>query len=121
MIKGFIILLSLCFAGCSHYSKCVSQASFTGYTHTRYPPRSVNDRIVLLSSLTPDRPFEEIGSIRVLKASGCTGNDVLADQYRDEQALIKKAREVGADAVIDIKEGAHGIETGIAIVFTDKK
>jgi hypothetical protein len=121
MIKVSLLFLSLFFAGCAHYSNCVTTVGFTPYTETRYPPKSINDRILMLASITPDRLFEEIGIIRISKSPGCARNGAYHDQYSDEQSLIKKGREVGADAIIDVKAGAQGIETGIAIVFKGRK
>jgi hypothetical protein len=114
-------LLNLCFAGCACFSGRVTGASFTYYTETRYPHKPANERILLLSSGPPDRAYEEIGVIRVLKSVGCSGNGSLSDQYSDEQALIKKAREVGADGVINVQAGECGLEAGTAIVFKDRE
>jgi hypothetical protein len=121
MIKVFIALLICFLTGCAGLQNCVIRTSFTPYTAIRYRPKSAHDRIIILSSLTLDRSYEEIGIIRVLPSPGCVRNGVSPDQYSEEQALIKKARDVGADAVIDIKAGAQGIETGTAIVFKDNK
>jgi len=119
--RRFFLFFVCFFAGCAHSSDCVTQASFTPYSEARYLPKSAADRIVILASLTPERPFKEIGFIRLLKSSGCSRTGVIPDQYGEERALIKKAREAGADAVINVKAGSLGIESGIAIVFLDKK
>jgi len=64
---------------------------YTSFTETKYLPKSENDTILLLASTKPDRPYVEIGIIKVMKGPR---------YYPDERDMIKKAREVGADAAI---------------------
>jgi len=96
-------------SGCT-WGKAVTM--YTSFTDTKYPPKSENDEILLLTSTKPDRPYVEIGIIKVMKSA-------MVDSSK-EREMIKKAREIGADAVIDIKQVAYGTEHGTAIVFTDK-
>jgi len=115
---------------------CVSISSeFGSFTSIKYPAKTENQEVLLLTS-TPNKPYKEIGVIKV----EAIDEGVSLDQINAE--IIKKARAVGADAVINLQYG--GGETmngmvmggkrsnmltmvsnkhaqGTAIVFTDNK
>ena len=111
MRKLLVVLLCLGLVGCATIKYGTAVTKYTSFTEIKHPPKSENDTILLLASTKPDRPYVEIGIIKVEKGPR---------YYSDERDMIKKAREVGADAVIDIKQVLYGTETGTAIVFTDK-
>lgn len=98
----------------------------------KYPPKNEQQEIVLSTS-TPSRTYKEIGIIKVAAKSKTPLEDI-------NQALLSKAREVGADAVINLQysevnapgtysNGPNGEvrvitrknAQGIAVIFTDNK
>ncbi|MDD4910111.1 MAG: hypothetical protein PHR44_05475 [Candidatus Omnitrophica bacterium] len=120
-MKKVIALLALAVSinGCNYLMYGSSSVRFTKFTEAEYPPKTEKEEISLFSTIKPDRPYKEIGIIKISKCASFFGTGGTPHRISDERDMIKKAREVGADAVIDIKQmGMY--ETGTAIVFTDK-
>lgn len=123
-ICGAIFLFAIIMInGCSYVMHGNAVPSFTSFTETKYPSKSEKDEILIYSSSKPNRPYKELGIIKVVKnmgLAGLVGVGSSSTSVSDEKEMLKKAREIGADAVMDIKQGSYGVETGTAIVFTDK-
>lgn len=85
----YVILIFLFFLLIS----CASSVVFQPYSSQRYAP--TND-VQVYTIQKPDREYIEIGLIEVTEGSG-GGADML-------QVAIKKAKEIGADAIILMRE-----------------
>lgn len=76
---------------------CAPATRFARYTDVTYPPTT---EVEVLRTKPIDRPYEELGEIRLrLKRSN-----------EDDAVLIlkEKAQEVGADAIVILGEESHG-------------
>jgi len=74
-------------------ASCASSARFQPYTEIRYAPTK---EVRVFTTQTPEREYIEIGMIEVTEGAG-GGGDML-------QVAIKKAKEIGADGLILVKE-----------------
>lgn len=127
----FCLLIALGLGGCVSTSPSID-LDYGTFSSVKYPPKNEQQEIVLLTSAS-SRTYKEIGIIKVTAKSKTSLEDI-------NQALLSKAREVGADAVINLQysevnasgtysNGPNG-ETrlltkknaqGIAVIFTDNK
>lgn len=112
MKKFFVLFLCLMLIGCSSFYYGRPRVYYNALISKEYPPKSQNDEILLLTTI-PSRPYKEIG---IIKITGI-GNDRFEIANKK---FIEKAKEVGADAVINIRHELYGIVYGTAILFTDK-
>ena len=97
VLKVVVIgLLSLAFVGCASYRTSSNIPEATDDVATD----SVDEVIITENSMS-DREFEIIGPIEV-KVSKLTAFHKDPTEEQANEALIEKARAVGADAVIDV-------------------
>lgn len=130
MLKKTIIF-SLCLlvlAGCSH---CLAlRSEYYDISGKAFAAKASSDDVEIFAE-KPDRPFEEIGYIKVLARYG-TSKKVM------EQQIKLRASSVGADAVVDVEYGEdksnellfcgkilstkrNAVAVGKAVIFTDQK
>jgi hypothetical protein len=95
----YLFVMAVLVSGCASVS-----SDFGSLTSVKYPPKSEQQEVLLLTSM-PNRPYKEIGIIRVV-GKVKTPMQMLNDE------MLKKAREVGADAVINIQYGGGDLHGG---------
>ena len=95
-------LITLTLAGCASYRTSSSgPPTSTSDTQTAIDATPSNVEIIVTESSMIDRNYEIIGPIEV-KVSKLTAFHKDPTEEQANEALINKAREVGADAVIDV-------------------
>ena len=70
-------------------------SEYGSFTSLKYPPKSEQDEVLLITS-KPSYPYKEIGIIRIEARRRTTLTQINSE-------MLRKAKEVGADAVIDIQ------------------
>jgi hypothetical protein len=123
MALALLLCLGLC--GCVTFNPV--NLDYGSFTNMKYPPKTEQQEVVLLTS-APNRPYKELGIMKIEAKSRTSLAEI-------NQEMLNKAREVGADAVINVQYNDETFTSfvggqmmrestkraqGIAIVFTDK-
>jgi hypothetical protein len=126
-----MVLCLLFFSFCAGCSQCILiRSEYYDITGKVLTPKAADQDIPILKE-KPDRPYEEIGVVRVLAKYGTSQEAV-------NEEMKKRARNAGADALFDVQVGEDKSNdvvlcgkvlsskrnisaAGRAIVFTDKK
>ena len=98
-ITLLLILLSILLIGCA------AQGEFTRTDSKRYPSKPTTYDIPIMTQ-RPDTAFKEIGIVSVTKQSATTYGQVKQNDLIPE--LKKQGRQIGADALIDLKFETFG-------------
>ncbi|HQP92025.1 MAG TPA: hypothetical protein PLU24_05060 [Candidatus Omnitrophota bacterium] len=125
----FVFLLAL-IAGCS---KCILiRSEYYDITGSALMPKAADTEInIYEAGQEVKRPYSQVGAIKVMAPYGTTREAI-------KRELIKRAREAGADAVVDVeyvedKENKLALcgklfatkrnvtSTGKAVIFADKE
>lgn len=118
-IQAVLLLAVACLAGCSTY-RVTSNIPAAGVAQRPAGP------VLLLQEAPSNRAYEELGPIEVTVRKGSPFVSAPTQQQADV-ALIQKARDMGAAAVIrihyqdgfDIISWGHIKATGVGVRFTD--
>lgn len=126
-----VIIFGVCFLFLAGCAQCLSMRSeYYDVSGKVFAPKTSWQEVEIFSDKL-DRPYEEIGFIKVLARYG-TSRKVL------DQQLKMKASDAGADAIIEVQYGEdksneiflcgkitstkrNAVAVGKAVVFTDKK
>ena len=105
VVLGLLVALA---AGCAQ--QCVIlRSEYFDITGSVIPAKAADAPIDVLAG-KPERPYREIGYVKVAAACG-------TPQETIDTEMIKRARLAGADAIIDVQ---HGEDTSEKIVFCGK-
>lgn len=117
-IQAVVMLAAVSLAGCSTYR--VTSNIPTGQAVQPAGP------VMLLPDTAPERPFEELGPIEVTVRKGSPFVSAPTEEQANI-ALIQKAQDMGAEAVIrihyqsgfDVMTWGHIKASGVGVRFTD--
>ena len=101
-MKNIVLILTL-----SLLISCASSASFQAFTTEKFTPTKNVD---VFTTQKPERPYKEIGKIEVTEGLGGTEDMT--------KVAIEKAKDVGADAIIQLTESEIVTQVGVTKVGT---
>jgi len=96
MIKFYSLFVLLCFL----LTSCVSVQYISKYADVNNYTTNINEQDILITESDYSKPYEEIGNIIIKENAGLSGKSLT-------KKFQKKAKEVGADAVIKIKSSSQ--------------
>ena len=124
-------ILIVCLAGCT--TTCILMKSeYYDITGSVLAPKEPAQEILMFSEGDmPKEPYQEIGKVNVMAKWGTTKEAMI-------QEMKKRARQAGADALMDVQFGEdktndiifcgrllstkrNQVASGKAVIFTDKK
>jgi hypothetical protein len=120
----FLFLMTMFVSGCASV-----KSDYGSLSSVQYAPKTEQEEVSLLIS-SPNRPYKEIGIIQVQ-------GKIKTSIEKLNQEMLKKARSVGADSVMNIQYSGGNVSAGMvggviiavgskktaqgtAIIFTDK-
>ncbi len=102
-----LVIMAACAAALTGCATCVVvQSEYYDTTGQVIAPKA-EDRSVEILEQRPDRPYQEIGIVKVLARQGT------AHAHLNKE-MIDRARSAGADAIIDVE---YGEDTSGSLIF----